>query len=467
MTALSRRQFLSAAAGSAAAPSTFLFARQPSVASETAEPLVVLRGDARSVGRRFGHLNAEDVRQDVGKLLAAWQSRGLSRKAMRERAEPFRRFTAKFAPAWMDEMAACAAAADVPVDDYVSCMAGKYRDLFFVDECTSFAAVGSATADGASLFHKTRDNVARPQCAYYKRVEHDSKPAGFFAVGDTSDQGLMMMVNDHGLAGSADMGGLPEDRPKGRGVMNPYILRLIAERAECCRDALEIIREMIRDGWYAGGRTTGTHWLFADRSGQGLRVAQNSHREEHTFFRDDTFFLARGQTAGAALVTGNKGHITLRDMNAAAAHPTICFRSSISALTVRIDPKQPAELSSVWVALPAWAPYLPLFPAAGGVPTPVADGRYFAAGYPWLEFALPAAKGGGFGSGVAFSELPAQQRAAVQEELYKQAEEAQQRIVAAHGRGRLAEAAAIATDATRTACARATRWLKEPPGNQG
>ena len=69
----------------------------------------------------------------------------------------------------------------------------------------------------------------------------------------------MMMVNEAGLAGSADMGA-PEPQPRGRGLMNPWGLRHIAERASTCAEALEIVCEWNDRGWYAGGRraTTGS-----------------------------------------------------------------------------------------------------------------------------------------------------------------------------------------------------------------
>ncbi|MHC4398370.1 MAG: C45 family peptidase [Planctomycetota bacterium] len=418
---------------------------------------VSLCGSPGEVGRRFGQLNAEDIRRHVRHVLDGWRARGLSDGEMIRRAAPFRRFVAKLAPAWEEEIAGCAEAAEVKPELYLAFQAGKYRDLFFVDECTSFLAVGAATADGAALFHKTRDNVTREQCAYQKTIHHASRPAAFHATGDTSDLGLMMMVNEHGLAGSADMGGLPENRPKGRGVMNPHILRLIAERAERCEDALEIVQAMIRDGWYAGGSRTGTHWLFADRFGRGLRVAQNSHEEEHEFFEDDVAFLARGDTAGARIVKRKKGAITLADVNAAASHPSICLTSSISAMTVRVDPARPAEASSVWFALPACAPYVPLFPLAEGVPQAMLDGGCFKRGRAWQELRSRSAPG----QGVAFDDPLERLRRDVQEELYVEAARAEGEIEAALARGEKRQAVDLATQATAAGCEKLRRFFQK------
>lgn len=354
---------------------------------------VLLAGDAATVGDVFGRTNAADIRDHCATFFTELGERGLSELEVLAKRGPFVGFCERFAPHWLAEAAAVAAAADLPADHYVAFLAGKARALFLLDECTSFLAVGDATADGASLFHKTRDNVARPQCCYHKRIEAPGV-AAYWATGDTSDLGVMMMVNEHGVAGSADMGGLPVGRPRGRGVMNPHILRLIAERAERCEDALAIVQECLRDGWYAGGAETGTLWLFADRHGTGLRIAQNNETEEHLFVHDTILFSARGETAGARRVTSRRGRVTPADLNAAAHDPNLCFASSISAMTVRIDPDRPPS-STVWFALPAWAPYVPL--PAGPTPRPLLDGGYYRVG----AAALTAE--GGFGQGAALS----------------------------------------------------------------
>ncbi|MEA1952319.1 MAG: carcinine hydrolase/isopenicillin-N N-acyltransferase family protein [Planctomycetota bacterium] len=420
--------------------------------------LVDLSGDPKTVGSRFGAANAGDIKKHMKAVLGDWRKRGLSDADMIRKSEPFRHFTAKFAPAWAEEDNACAIRAGVRPELYTAFLAGKYRNLFFVDECTSFFALGETTADGAPLFHKNRDNAPREQCAYRKRVRHSSRPAAFHATGDTSDSGLMMMVNEHGLAGSADTGGLKETRPKGRGVMNPYILRLIAERAERCEDALEIIQEMIRDGWYAGGSKTGTNWFFADRYGKGLRVAQNSHEEKHWFFRDTIVFSTRGDTAGAKIVQAKKGKVTLADMNAAATHPSICFGSSISGLTVRIDPKHPAQLNSVWFALPCISPYVPLYPLATGTPKVILDGKSSTAGRGLLSLVLkPGRQKWARGAKLAGELLESHQQ--TQDAIYARDKLVQDKIEKAFVSGSNDDARQLATQGVLDGCSTLMDYL--------
>lgn len=427
--------------------------------SELVLPINHFVGEAAVLGRRQGELAGEDIRRQVADMLGGWRERGLTAADLRERRRPFERFAECFAPYWLDEAAGLAAVTEVDEGELLAYLAGKYRELFFVEDCTSFAAVGSATADGRTLFHKNRDNAARNQACWYKSVTDSSGPAGFCTVGDTSDLGPMMMVNDHGLAGSADMGGLDETRPRGRGVMNPYILRLIAERAERCEDALEIIQQMIRDEWYAGGAKTGTHWLFADRFGRALRVAQNAEREEHWLVEDEIVFLARGETEGAALVTGRRGQVTVTDMQAAATHPTICFTSSISGLTVQIDPRQPARLTTAWPALPAWSPAMPVYLAARTVPLVLANGDFYRAGETLL--ARREDNAALFGAGMVLPEELTTSRRGLQLELQAAAAGTESRLREALEQGPAAEAAELAVNGMASASEQVMAWLAE------
>ena len=94
-------------------------------------------------------------------------------------------------------------------------------------------------------------------------------------------------------------------------------------------------------------------------------------------------------------------------MNVAASHPEICFKSSISAMTVRIDPKMPATQNEIWFALPAWSVYVPLLAVAQAVPQALADGTLYRAGHPLLKSAR-FVRGGRYspGSPWPWSEKP-------------------------------------------------------------
>jgi len=421
--------------------------------------MVSLTGDARAVGEQWGRVNAESVRASMTAALASWRKTGLTDAEMKRRTEKFSRFIDRFAPHWLDELAGCAKAAGVPADDYLVFEAGSPRSIILMHECTSFAAVGSATADGAPLFHRVRDNRGQNNCAFYKAVAHASRPAAFFAVGNTPHTlAVSCFVNEHGLAGSADMGGLKEDRPTGRGLMNSHVIRHVAERAARCEDALEIVQEMIRDRWYAGGKQ-GTHWLFVDRHGKVLRVAHNSHEERHWLVDDGTVFSRRGDTAAGKLLTAKEGRLALPDMIASARHAAICGTASIAGFSVRLDAAEPAALSSLWIAQPAWVPYIPVYPIARAVPRAAFDGTCSRRGFELLPHHRKPGKGEP--PGAFFPGPLGRRRDAVQDELFADAAEVERAVRAAQARGETSKAAALAADGATAACAKLLRFLAE------
>jgi len=177
---------------------------------------------------------------------------GVREAELVRRAARFVRIAGECAPHWLEEAAAAASAAGVDGEVYVAFLAGVYRSLFLGSECTSYAFAPSR-AGGAVLFHKNRDNADRDQAAF---VLSQAAPGlnRFIAVSDASVLACMMMVNERGLAGSADMGGPPVKEPRYRGMMKTFLLRHVAERAADCREALAIVREFVERGWYAGGR---------------------------------------------------------------------------------------------------------------------------------------------------------------------------------------------------------------------
>jgi hypothetical protein len=114
------------------------------------------------------------------------------------------------------------------------------------------------------LFHKTRDNVDRPQVAVIVESSLDGINK-FIAVTNVGYlNGHSIMVNEKGLAGAADYTAhrkkdsstlkLPPADPQFRGLMSGMMLRYIAERASTAAEALAIVKDFVAKGYYAGGR---------------------------------------------------------------------------------------------------------------------------------------------------------------------------------------------------------------------
>jgi len=340
---------------------------------------VNLTGTPEQIGRMWGEVNGADIRAHLQQFLELARSEhGLDEGTLIQRSGPYREMMAELAPHWLVEAEAVAEAAGVDEAVYGACLVGKYRGLLFFDECTSYAAVGSATSDGRPLFHKNRDNVLRPQSFYRKHTTGAGRELlPFIGTGDTSDTGVMMMVNAAGLAGAADQAG-PEPHPRYRGLMNPYGLRLIAETATTCDEAVEIVRMMNDRELYAGGSII-TRWAFADRFGTAMTVL-NSHDEVTIEQRtgDGVIWTVARQDL-PELLTSRSGALTPADMNEASRLPGVCVPSNCSSMTVLIDPVEPETFTCAWAAMgPAnTTAYFPLYMGQSKTPLPYVNGEVY------------------------------------------------------------------------------------------
>ena len=338
--------------------------------------MIQLRGSADDIGRQWGAMNRGDIVAHLEEFLhLARDEHGLDEATLIARSRRHVSIIEQLAPHWLDEAAGIASTAGVALDTYLACLVGRYRGLLFSEDCTSYAAVGSATADGRPLFHKNRDNRARPQ-AFYRKETLLPRILPFISVGDTSDTGAMMMVNAAGLAGSADMGGSDPD-PRHTGLMNPYGLRHIAERATTCTEALAIVRMMNDRGWYAGG-SIATNWAFADATGHAM-IVYNAHRKVEVTAETRDGCVQTVERDGLRPLL-DKGRLTPTDFNDASRLPGVCVAGNCSSLTVQIDPERPDLLTCAWAALGKAdeTGYFPLYMGATGTPEAYANGETFA-----------------------------------------------------------------------------------------
>lgn len=345
--------------------------------------MAALCGSPAKIGAVWGGLNATAIRADMDhSFLEPAAEKGLEREELAARSGRFREISAKIAPHWLEEMTATGKAAGVDPDLYISYAANVYRALWAGEECTSYAAAPSATADGSVLFHKNRDNKDKPQAACI--VASDAAQVNrFITVTDASVLACMMMVNEKGLAGSADTGGLKPATPRYRGMMNTFLLRHIAERAASCQDALDIINRFVDNGWYAGGGGTGTHWLFADRTGCILEVSNNSEEVSARRNSANVYISVRGRAAAVEALEKATGPISFGMFHRASRHPAMCFDTTISGMTVEIDPHDPANLTCAWIAFPAKGLAFPLFMGGRQTPLPLLDGTVYRLSKPF------------------------------------------------------------------------------------
>jgi hypothetical protein len=241
------------------------------------------------------------------------------------------------------------------------------------------------------LFHKTRDNKAAEQAAF---VMESSLPGihKFIAISDASRVCCSMMVNDQGLAGAADYPAhltrkddpnalLPEPAdPQYRGMMGGHILRYIAEKASTCAQALSIIEGFVKKGYYAGGQVNGQHWLFVDRDGVILEVSNNSRHVVSKFHTQKVYFSRKDDGQAARQLREAKQPIDFHLFHSVSRDSSICLSSSISSMTVEIEPKHPGLLTCAWVSLPARAGSFPLLIGQSQTPLCLVNGDAYLVG---------------------------------------------------------------------------------------
>jgi hypothetical protein len=353
------------------------------VAGATGEPpshAVRLAGSPQEIGQIWGTINRAAITRDIQTYyLGKAKDHNLSRETLVERSRTFIRIAREIAPHWLLEAESIAAAAGVDKDLYVSFIASVHRNLFLNADCTSYAASRRFTEGNRIFFHKNRDNAPRAQSAFVIRSSI-SGVNKFIAVSDASVLACMMMVNEKGLAGSADTGGLPVNQPRYAGLMNTFILRHIAEKADTCAAALGIIQEFVRKGYYAGGAKTGTHWLFVDRQSTILEVSNNSQDVSFKYHQEKVYFSTRRDSAAARRLREAAEPIGLLQFHRVSRDPSICFASSISGMTIEIDGRYPDLLTRAWISMPATSISFPLFMGQAGTPLCLVNGQADALG---------------------------------------------------------------------------------------
>jgi len=353
-------------------------------------PMIRLAGTPEEMGTKWGKINKKIILRDLdAAYLKPAAAAGISKEMLIERSAAYVRIAARVAPHWLEQTRAIARAVDVPEDLFLAFYGGLSRKRF-LHECTSYAVSRNRTQDGAILFHKTRDNVDRAQavCIMDSSLEGINK---FIGVTDVSFlDGLSMMVNEKGLAGAGDYPAnrkkesstlhLEPAEPRYRGLSGGVILRYIAERASSSAEALAIIEDFVAKGYYSGGKVGGKHWLFVDREGVILEVCSNEKYVASKVHSNTVYFSRRNRSAAAKRLREAEGPIGFHLFHNVARDPSICLGSSISGMTVEIDPTHPELSTCAWVSLPVKAVSFPLFMGQTRTPACLLNGEAYSLG---------------------------------------------------------------------------------------
>jgi len=342
---------------------------------------VSLVGTTEEIATQWADINGDIIRDEIDIFTNECVQQNISQDELIKRSEEFISIADEIAPHWLKEAEIIAGKVGIDPDIYKAYIGGRYRgNIFHDEECTSFTALRKATKDGRIFFHKNRDNWDKKQSAFLMK-NTDFELNKFFAVTDAQIIGCMMMVNDKGLAASADTGGtLTVRRPAYSGIMNVAMLRYLAECASSSEEGVELIKEIVSKKHYAGGANTGTHWLLVDKNSKAIEVSCNSDEVDVRLIDEDIYFSARrGDTAHKKLIE-NSGKIDFPMFNAVSRDESVCFKTSISGMSVEISPDDPDTLTTCWTAFPANSISIPVFIGANEVPRPLVDGKIYTLG---------------------------------------------------------------------------------------
>ena len=238
---------------------------------------MLLSGAPRRIGEAYGGLVAPLLTDRLRRMWERAAAAGCGRAQLVERAETFRAFVERIAPEWLDEVEGVAWAAGVEALDLLVLNALPPR--FWVaraDECTSCLVVGSASATGDTLLHKNRDQLNEVQDFHVRAVPGDIQVLASREIGEI---GFAHFHSDVALAGANNTGSpIAPDELRDCGLNCCQLLRLVAERANSCDEALAVLEEALAKEVAGGsGGHRGMIFLFAEPT-KGVVVEMTSRR---------------------------------------------------------------------------------------------------------------------------------------------------------------------------------------------
>ncbi|MFP4058578.1 MAG: C45 family autoproteolytic acyltransferase/hydrolase [Candidatus Brocadiia bacterium] len=225
--------------------------------------MVLLSGSPGELGRAYGELAGEALRQRLGRMRAQAARSPWSREELLERGRTFAGFVARTAPEWLDEAAGVAEAARVERADLLALNAlprGFWESG--PGGCTSAVVAGSASATHDTLLHKNRDEHDEPQDFHVRR----SAGRQVLASRDVGRLGFAHFHSDRALAGANNTGSeIPADELRECGLACVHLLRLVAERASTCDEAVAVLEQAVaKEVAGASGGSRGMIFLLAD-----------------------------------------------------------------------------------------------------------------------------------------------------------------------------------------------------------
>ena len=350
-------------------------------------PLIIARGNAYQVGVCHGELAASAIRSNLEIFWQTLKSRGWDRAQLLLSAASDQ---APLPPLRLQEIRGIAAGSRLPYPELLAY--NLYHATAFPEECTVIMAIGSASANGHTLFMKNSDQVGSekmvgPQFHQNKEIyvvqmvqlDNGNRIVGVSAAGST---GIKVGVNKMGVAAGSNIARTKElserrvDITKVRASDRTQLLREGLEEPSARAAAQRIVAKLMEAPTSTPGNIE-----FAD-AGEGWIIEGSYDRVAVEVLRNQAGCRAnRFQIMEALnspedvssicryvrcqhLLTENAGHLTFEKLvefsqdHANGPGPnSICrhgdhFRdeTSLGAAVIEINPEQP-ERSRIAVAL--------------------------------------------------------------------------------------------------------------------
>lgn len=294
-------------------------------------------GAPGKIGSAMAHCWGHDWRE----VLFHWRGPGRSgaRGIDRARVKAFTALLKAHAPQWLDEAVAFAGETFDDLLDF-NCSKPSPPPDAQAANCSTVVAVGSATADGHPLLLKIRDEAPWPQLVFRRRARECLAVLGGANPGNL---GIAHFLNEAGLAGANNTGGPILDPNLEVGLNDCHVLRLVAERARDCGEALTVIRELLGKGVLGlGGWRKGMIFLFADAAGMGLLVECSRKMLAHRFLEDG--LLARANDYLLPEMEAEKDRPREKEL---WHRSSFARRDRLTALLAKSEPLTPAALEAI------------------------------------------------------------------------------------------------------------------------
>ncbi len=244
---------------------------------------IALPPEPREAGKVHGELAGRFIRDRIARMWRIAQRSGWSEGQMADRGREFRRNVERIAPEWLDEAEGIAAAADVQ-PDHLLILNALPSDFWPAQGCTTILVTGSRSASGATLLHKNRDLRNEVQTFEVRKVGEGQ----LFASRQVGSLGIGHFHSDRALAGANNTGShIADAEVRPCGLTCAHLLRLMAERASNCEQALAILEDAVAEGVAGGsGGTRGMIFILAEPA-RGVVVEMTSRRLASREVRDD------------------------------------------------------------------------------------------------------------------------------------------------------------------------------------